>query len=155
MWPCLAKEPKNSPCSIWFGSIDIACGDRQQKGKLAFSWHVEFCSSGTKGGPSAHCVSQEVGAFFHNQPVLDFSPPPNVEMWQALWVVTWGHPLCPMALNPPTLWAKRTTILIFWHLPKRTAHLSCISSLTEAGCCAVHMGLSLQGQLRDIMVMLL
>lgn len=41
---CLVSKPKNSPCSASFSGIAIACGDRQQKGKLAFSWHVDFCS---------------------------------------------------------------------------------------------------------------
>jgi len=143
--PCLAPEPKNSPCSVSLSSKDVACGDRQWKGKLAFSWHVNFCSLGTKGGPSAHCVSHEVGAFVHKKPVLDFSPPLNVEIWQALQVVSWGHPLWPPVLGQPTLWAKKAMILISWHFSGRNTCLSCIFWLTEADSWATHVDFLFQG----------
>lgn len=102
---CLVPEPRNSPCSESFSSRDGACGDRQQKGKLALIWQVDSRSSGTKGGPSALCVWHEVGAFVPNQPALDSSLALRVEMPLPLQGLCWETgdfhctPLCRVSLS--------------------------------------------------------
>lgn len=120
-----------------FSSRDGACGDRQQKGKLALIWHVDSCSSGTKGGPSAHCVWHEVRACIPKHPVLDSSLALHVEMPLPLQGLSWETgdciPLCWVSLFS----ANKTPILTSWYLP----HHSYISWLSEAA----QVGLSLQG----------
>lgn len=85
-----------------FSSRDGACGDRQQKGKLALIWHVDSCSSGTKGGPSAHCVWHEVRACIPKHPALDSSLALHVEMPLRLQGLSWETgdciPLCWVSL---------------------------------------------------------
>lgn len=102
---CLVPEPKHSPYSVSFSSRDVACGDRQQKGKLSLIWHVDSCSSGAKGGPSAHCVWHEVGACIPHQPVLDSSLALHVEVPLPLQGLSWETgdfhctPLCWVSLS--------------------------------------------------------
>lgn len=75
-----SQSQNTAPAPSPSAAEPVACGDRQQKGKLALIWHVDSCSSGTKGGPSAHCVWHEVGACIPNHAVLDSSLELHVEM---------------------------------------------------------------------------
>lgn len=94
--PHVVPKPKKNTCSVSLSSLDIACGDRQQKGKLAFSWHVNFCSLGTKGGPSAHCVSHKVGVSFATNLCW-------ISAWSSMWRCHRPFEYCPGGLRTSTV----------------------------------------------------
>lgn len=101
--PCLAPEPENNPWTVLFSSVDVARGDRQQKGKLAFSWHVNFCSSGTKEGPSAHCVSLSTNlCWISAHPWMGRQDRPS---WEC--PGRWRMPTLRHCVGQPTFWTKK------------------------------------------------
>lgn len=136
-----SQSQNTAPAPYPSAAEPVACGDRQQKGKLALIWHVDSCSSGTKAGPSAHCVWHEVGACIPNHAVLDSSLELHVEMPLPLRGLSWETGDFHNIPAQSILWAKKAPILTSWHLP----HHSYIPWLTKADSCAAQVGLTQQG----------